>query len=96
VVSATNEKSPSKRGHRVKFFGLMSEREKIGATEMCMKRWSEQEGRKLSTNTTSKHRGSDNAGGRSNIHSTGNKMCSNNSWRGMSPEGGRRGWGGRR
>ena len=81
MVRATSEKSPSKRGHRVKFFGLMSEREKIGATEMRMKRWSKQEGRKLSTNTTSKHSGNDNAGGRSNIHSLGNKTCKNKSWR---------------
>ena len=81
MVRATSEKSKSKRGHRVKFFGFMSEMKMMSTTEMGMKRKSKQEERKLSTSTTSTRRGNDNVGGRSNIHSLGNKTCNNKSWR---------------
>ena len=84
VVSATNEKSPSRSGHSVRFFGLMSVSEMMGATEMRMKRDGKQEGRNLSTNTNNTHNGSGNS--RSNSHSKDNKMCSSNAWRGMLPE----------
>ena len=81
MVRATSEKIKSKRGHRVKFFGFMAEMKMMGATEMGMKRKSDQEERKLSTSTTSTRKGNDNIVGRSNIHSLGNKTYNNKSWR---------------
>ena len=76
MVSATNEKSPSRSGQSVKFFGLMSVSEMMGATEMRMKRDGKQEGRNLSTNTNNTHNGSGNS--RSNSHSKDNRTCSSN------------------
>ena len=70
------EKSPNRSGQSVRFFGLMSVSEKMGATEMCMKRDGKQEGRNLSTNTSNIHNGSGNS--RSNSHSKDNRTCSSN------------------
>ena len=94
VVRATNEKSPSRSGQSVRFFGLMSVSEMMGATEMRMKRDGKQEGRSFSTNTNNTHNGSGNS--RSTSHSKDNRRCSSNALRGLLPERRRLSWEGRR